>query len=288
MAASFDYEPFESDYPEPLERDEYTENAMVAVEEVIATQRVVTGREVKVRLEDKFFPWVTGRALESMVENGRIVKVGLPGRKGRKFTKNFYTLPDFDYNDIVGEIQEKRSVSMEVNAMLTGHAPATFFAEDLFERAFNSLGFEIVKRDASEYNGRKVTSVEGKQPPNLDFILRRDGVVYGVDVKNWIRYEFNTRKEVILKVSLALQLQIAPFIIARYVDKDAIYTEVISKGGICYPYRTLLFSPNFASLARRANSLLGYPTMALDRLPTFKVQRVDFLHEKMLARRKID
>jgi len=286
MADFFDDYPFEPDYFEPEERDEYTENAMAAIEEVIATQRVVTGREVKVRLEDKFFPWVTGRALESMVENGQIVKLGLPGRRGRRVTKNFYTLPVFNYNDILGEMQEKRSVSTEVNAMLTGHAPATFFAEDLFERAFNSLGFEIVGRDASEYKGKTVVAVKGKESPNLDFILERDGMVYGVDVKNWIRYEYNTRYEVIFKVKLALQLRIVPFIIARYADKDTIYTEIISKGGICYPYKTLLFSPNFASLARQANSLLGYPTIALDKLPPFKVERIDFLHKKVLAKRK--
>jgi len=286
MEDFFDYNYFEPDYFEPPERDEYAENAMAAIEEVIATQRVVTDRELKVRLEDKFFPWVTGRALASMVERGQIVKIGLPGRRRRRVTKDFYTLPDFDYDDIVGEMQEKRSVSTEVNAMLTGHAPATFFAEDLFERAFNSLGFDIVARDASEYKGRKVIAVKGKEPPNLDFILERDRVVYGVDVKNWIRYEYNTRDEVIFKVGLALQLQIVPFIIARYVDKDAIYTEIILKGGICYPYKTLLFSPSFVSLARRANSLLGYPTIALDRLPPFKVERIDFLHKKILAKRK--
>jgi hypothetical protein len=286
MADYFEDDIFEPDNFEPQERDEYAENAKAAIEEVIATQRVVTGREVKVRLEDKFFPWVTGRALESMVENGQIVKIGLSGRRGKRVTKDFYTLPDFNYNDIVGEVHEKRSISMEVNAMLTGHAPAAFFAEDLFERAFLSLGFEIVSRDASEYKGKKVAAVKGKEPPNLDFILKRDGVVYGVDVKNWIRYEYDTRYEVISKVKLALQLQIVPFIIARYVDKDTIYTEIISKGGICYPFKTLLFSPSFASLALKANSLLGYPAIALDRLPRFKVERIDFLHKKMLTKKK--
>jgi hypothetical protein len=198
---------------------------------------------LKVRLEDKFFPWVTGRALGSMVGMGRIVKQGLPGRRGRIETRNFYTLPDFDYDEIVGEIREKKSVSTEVNAMLTGHAPAAYFAEDLFERAFDALGFEIIERDAYEYKEKRVTGVKGKELPNLDFILERDKVAYGVDVKNWIRYEYNTRLEVIFKVGLALQLELVPFIVARYVDKDTIYKEIISKGGICYPFRTLLFSP---------------------------------------------
>jgi len=283
MGEYFDYDYY--DEPEP-EQDEYTENALDLIEEIVATQKVVTEREVKVRLEDRFFPWVTGRALKLLVEMGRVVKQGLPGRRGRIETKNFYSLPDFNYDEVVGEMREKRGVSKEVNAMLTGHAPATYFAEDLFERAFASLEFEIIDRDASEYKGRKVTAIPGKEPPNLDFILERDKVTYGADVKNWIRFEANTRNEVISKVELALQLNIVPFIIARYVDKSTIWNGIIKKGGICYPYRTLIFSPDFDSLARKANQLLGYPVLALDRLPTYKLERIESLHKIVLDKRK--
>jgi hypothetical protein len=220
-----------------------------------------------------------------LIGEGRVLRVGYPGRRRRTYTKDFYTLPDFKYDDILGQIEQKRRVSAEVNAMLTGHAPATFFAEDLFERAFNSLGFEILDRDASQYKGKKVQSVEGKEPPNLDFILTRDSIVYGVDIKNWIRYEYNTREEVISKTSLALQLGITPFIIARYVDKDTMYTQVIVKGGLCYPFRTLLFSPDYSSVADLANSVLGYPTVAMERLPKHKVDWVAKLHRGFVGRR---
>jgi hypothetical protein len=284
-------EPFDDYYyptepePEP-ERDYYAENAIGLIEEIIATQRVVTEREVKVRLEDKFFPWVTGRALRLMVETGLVLKQGLSGRRGRIETKNFYSLPDLSYDEIVGEMREKRGISKEVNAMLTGHAPATYFAEDLFERAFISLGFDIIARDASEYKGRKVAGVSGKEPPNLDFILERDKVAYGVDIKNWIRFEATTRNEVISKVELSQQLGTVPFIIARYVDKDTMFRRIISVGGICYMFKTLLFSPNFVSLALKANQLLGYPVVALDRLPQHKIERIDFLAKKVLAKSK--
>jgi len=77
-----------------------------------------------------------------------------------------------------------------------------------------------------------------------------------------------------------------PFIIARYVDKEAIYREIYLRGGICYPFKTLIFSPTFDSLSRRANQILGYPTIALDRLPTYKIERIDFLHKNYLNRKK--
>lgn len=77
-----------------------------------------------------------------------------------------------------------------------------------------------------------------------------------------------------------------PFIIARYVDKATIFKKIISMGGICYMFKTLIFSPNFESLALKANQLLGYPVMALGRLPLYKRKRIDFLHNKILEKRK--
>ena len=204
----------DEDYEPPPPEDEYFERAKTSIEEVIAQQRVVTERELKVRLEDDFFPWVVTRALKALVSSGRIVPQGRAGRRGKMETKIFYSLPDFAYDEIVGEMREKRDVSREVVAMLTGQAPATYFAEDVFEKAFRALDFEIIDRDASEYKGRKTIGVAKKEPPNLDFILKRDNVVYGVDIKNWLGYEYSTRAKVTFKVNLALQLGIVPFIVA--------------------------------------------------------------------------
>ncbi len=280
----FEYEPPLPEDEPPV--DEYFEAAKEAIEGLIAEHRVVTERELKVRLEDKFFPWVTKRALNDLVEAGRVVPMGLAGRPGRMETKKFFSLPNFLYDDIVGEMREKKAISKEINAQLTGQAPATYFAEDIFERAFQALGFEIIDRNASEYKGKKVEGTLGKEPPNLDFVLKRDKVVYGVDIKNWIRYEYVTRNEVRFKFNLAKQLGIVPFIIARYIDKSFIFQGIIEQGGICYPFKDLILSPYNAGLARAANQVLGYPVIALDRLPTYKMERILFIHKRYMEKNK--
>jgi hypothetical protein len=278
---------FEPPLPEdePPE-DEYFEAAKEAIEGLIAEHRVVTERELKVRLEDKFFPWLTKRALDDLVESGRVVPQGLSGRPGRMETKKFFSLPNFSYDEIIGEMREKKAISKEVNAQLTGQAPATYYAEDIFESAFNALDFEIIDRNASSYKDKKVQGITGKEPPNLDFILKRDKVVYGVDIKNWIRYEYITRKQVMFKFDLAKQLGITPFIIARYIDNSLIFKGIIEQGGICYRYKDLILSPNVDTLARKANQVLGYPTIALDRLPTYKIERILFIHKRFLEKLK--
>ena len=89
---------------------------------------------------------------------------------------------------------------------------------------------------------------------------------------------------VIAKVELAIQLGIVPFIIARYVDRDTIYKEIIEKKGLCYPYQMLLVPTSYESLAREANALLGYPILAVDSLPSYKVKFLQKLHSRWLER----
>jgi len=172
--------------------DEDIEKVKPLIEEIIAQQKVVTDRELKVRLEDTFFPWVVGRALIAMEKEGIVRRVGYAGRRMKGIPESFFTLSHFKYSEIVGIIMEKRDVSRDINAILTRRSPAGEHAEELFRKAFESLNFKIHKRDASEFRGRSVKGVKGKEPPNLDFIVERDGVVYGVDIKNWIRYEYET------------------------------------------------------------------------------------------------
>jgi len=268
------------------EADRDVAEAKPFIEDIITQQKVVTDRELKVRLEDRFFPWVTGRALNVMESEGTITRVRYPGRKRKGAPESFHAVAGVRRSQIDGVAKDKMEVSRDINAILTRHAPAGAHAEDLFEQAFSSLGFDILARDASEYGGRHVSGVEGKEPPNLDFIVERDQVVYGVDIKNWIRYEYGTRAEVVSKVNLAVELGVVPFIIARYVDKDMIYRGIIERGGICYLFRTLLVPPSFDSLATRAGQLLGYPVLAVDWLPRYKVMWLDTLHRDFVGRRK--
>jgi hypothetical protein len=269
--------------------DEDVEAIKPRIEDVVTQQKVVTDRELKVRLEREVFPWITGRALNEMVREGIIRRVGYAGRRSRtkRIPESFFTLYGMSYEKISNVLEAKRRVTRDTNAILTAHAPAGTHAEDLFEKAFLELKFEIHKRNASEFRGRTVkVRVEGKQLPDLDFIIEKDKVIYGVDIKNWIKYEYATRNEVTEKVSLAVDLGIVPFIIARYVDKETIYKEVVLKGGICYSYETLLVPPTFDSLANEVGALLGYPILAVDVLPVYKVRWIEKLHQDFVARKR--
>jgi len=283
-SSDFDFDPSEFAEEEAHLYDEYEQNAETAVLETISQQQVVTDRELKVRLERKFFPWVIGRVVNRLISDGSVRIVHPPGRKGGMGTPdNFYLDTSANYEKLLKLILKKKRVSVYINSLLTRMSPAGFFAEEVFESTFNSLRFKIHGIEVSEFGGKKVTGVLGRQPPNLDFVIEKDNIIYGVDVKNWIKYEFDSIQDMMSKVDLAVQLGIIPFICARYVDKDTFF-KVVNVPGIVYSYETLILPPEFQTLAEEARSLLGYPVFVGEILPQHKLEFINKLHSVMLKR----
>src|SRR2546425_5186875 len=75
-------ERMEDDMKEEAEQED--PRVVEAKEQILRTideVKVVTDREVKVRLEERFFPWVTGRALGQLVLEGNVESHGYAGRR---------------------------------------------------------------------------------------------------------------------------------------------------------------------------------------------------------------
>ena len=180
--------------------DIWFQHAYSKIPSLIRTLKVATDREIKVRLEGEAFPgpprpfpWVTGLAIEALVRDKILEDHGYRGRRriGKGVPTKFYALAGTSYAEIEPVIQQKRRVSADIINVLMGEAPASYHAEDLFLEALEfRLRFINHGRNKSEFRGKVVSGIEGKKPPDLDFIVERDGVIYGVDVKNWIRYEY--------------------------------------------------------------------------------------------------
>lgn len=156
---------------------------------VLKNVRVATDRELKVRLEKQYFPWVVGRALGQLFDEDIVSKVSYPGRRRVKGSEvgAFYTLKETEYESVRETVKKKKVASEAIANVLTGVSPVADHAEDLFEQAFRDLGFTFCGRDVSEFRGHRAVGVPGKEPPNVDFVFERDRVAYGIDVKNWIR-----------------------------------------------------------------------------------------------------
>ena len=89
---------------------------------------------------------------------------------------------------------------------------------------------------------------------SVDFIVERDGITYSVEVKNWIKYEYYTRKEIRPKISIAKQLEVVPFIIARYIDPEMIKEIIYVHNGLAYSFEKLIFPPKLMFSCRKCTT----------------------------------
>lgn len=109
--------------------DVWFEEAKRRVLEIVREQKVVTDRELKVRLEGNPFPaapgpfpWVVGRAVKALMVEGVVKPHGYRGRRriGGGVPNIFYALPGVPYSELEPVIQRKRRISADVNNLLRG------------------------------------------------------------------------------------------------------------------------------------------------------------------------
>jgi len=274
--------------------DIWFKKACNGILKLLSKIKVATERELKVRLEGEPFPgkpgpfpWIVRRALDYLIQEGKVKRHGYRGRRriGKGVPMAFYSLAQTSYSEIEQLILIKRRISADISNVLTGEAPASFHAEDLFLDAFIKLDFKLHGRDVSEFKGLKVKSVNGKKPPDLDFVVERDGVIYGVDVKNWIRYEYGSRGEILHKVRLAKQLRLVPFIVARYIDREITNKVIYEHQGLVYEYKNLLLPFTMRSLAEDCKKYMGYPVLAVEELPEDMLKRLEDIHHRYLSKK---
>jgi len=81
------------------ELDPRVAEAIPKVSDILDNVTVATDRELKVRLEKEYFPWVVGRTLGVLIKDGVVEKVGYPGRRRVAGTEviSFYVLSGTEY-----------------------------------------------------------------------------------------------------------------------------------------------------------------------------------------------
>jgi hypothetical protein len=124
--------------------------------------------------------------------------------------------------------------------------------ELLVLEGFSRRQFVTHGRNTSRYRGRGWQTTEH----DLDFIFERDGLVYGVEVKNTLAYmEY---KELRTKIDLCDYLGIMPVFVARMLPKSWV-NEVRLAGGFSLILEFQLYPLTHQDLARRLRTKLSLP-----------------------------
>src|SRR5579864_1957088 len=191
---------FEDDHELEQQRDHKVDEVKLELMATLfdkAPQDVFYERQIQVLYEDKFFHWITGKALHELSDERSIKTMKL--QLGEHTEIRIYCSVMNRYWKRQAEGIRKlvlRFSTPEFGRALGHHA------ETMFDAALPTAGFLPKAKNLREYNGHKWTESQH----DLDRVFERDAIAYGTEIKNmvinaggyalifkWQLYPFGTR-----------------------------------------------------------------------------------------------
>ena len=167
------------------------------------SRAVYYGRQLEVALEREFFHWITKRALNELAQEGSIkfIEESTEHHRAHFYWSLRHRYPRRQIKDTLSIIAE---FSNPVFTRALGHQ-----GEALADAGFARIGFRIRQT--------KVREVDGRAWPDsrhdLDRLVERDGIRYGVEIKNQLGYIDQT--EFAIKLSMCEYLGVRPLFIGK-------------------------------------------------------------------------
>jgi hypothetical protein len=267
-----DYDDNANFEPEELPEDAREGEAREELEEFFEKNqdKVFFSRQIEVQYEDKYFHWVTNRALRGLRGAGVLRSEERKLVTGGSIILSWHR--SFRYYrrsaaQVVKLVEEYADPN--IGAALGLHG------ESMVLEGFARSQFLMLGRDAKSFEGREW----GQSEHNLHFIFQKDGRVYGVEVKNTLGYmEY---EELDAKIRICEHLQIRPVFVVRMAPKTWV-EEVRKRGGFTLILKYQLYPWSHRDLAKKVASELGLPVDAPRRLYDGTMKRFVGWHDKQL------
>jgi len=232
-------------------------------------------RQLTVGFEDNFFHWITAKALRRLTALGALATSLelVPGAVGRMAIR-FYRHPRHRY--------WKRQAK-EIGALVAEFSRRPFLeaiglhGEAMFDAALPKAGFLPRAHDVREFGGKKWTHTEH----DLDRVYERDGIFYGLEIKNTLPYI--PREELTIKLEMCKTLGLRPLFIARMHPKSYI-EEIRQQGGYGMPFKHQLYPFGYGAFAKRVRDGLGLPVDCPRAIADGTIQRFLNWHLKTLGK----
>jgi hypothetical protein len=193
------------------------------------SQRVYFSRQLEVQNEDRYFHWITNRAIRELEDEGAILSERrslISGGTIKLLWHRSYRYYKREAGKLVELVTEYAASNIGAALGLQGEA--------LVLEAFASIQCVMKGRDANKYGGQVWTESDH----DVDFVFERDGRAYGVEVKNTLGYmdriEFET------KIRLCRELGIRPVFAARMLPRSWIH-DLIEVGGFALIFKYQLY-----------------------------------------------
>ncbi len=245
----------------------------VIIEEVFGPhpESVFYERQLQVQLEKRFFHWITGYALHELCQEGAIRTERLPllGQTRIRFYWS-NTLRSW-----------KRTANHIVKLVARYSVPEFAIAigvhgETMFDAALPKVGFVPKAWNVRTYGGRSTERLK-----NLDRVAERDGIEYGVEIKNTLDYI--GRDEFHEKLLICKDLALRPLFICRALPKSYVM-EVIRAGGFALIFDWRLYLHGYKSFAEEVRAELGLRVDSPARIADGTLDRLVGIHTRIRDR----
>jgi hypothetical protein len=263
---------FEEEYSEGFgeEIDSYEEEAIDSVLKLFNDNKgkVFYGRQIEVLLENQYFHWVTNRALRVLAGQKIISREVNTMAWGGSIILYWHNSFRYYKREASKVIKIVEAYSADMVSFAVGQ-----YGELLSLEGFAKFQFVLKGRSVNEFMGKKWTASNH----NLDMIIERDGIGYGVEIKNTLGYI--NKEEFELKIELCRFLGLKPVFVARMLPKNWMHV-LIEHGGFGLLLKYQLFPPYLGTLAGQMETELGLPVKSPKSLFDGTIKRFENWHKK--------
>jgi hypothetical protein len=233
-------------------------------------ERVFFSRQIEVQNEDKFFHWVTNRAIRDLEAVGKILSETRTLKTGNTIKLLWHRSHRYYRRGAAGVVKlVEEYAHPNIGGALGRHG------ELMVLEGFAKSRFLMAGQSTREYGGRKWTDSDH----DLDFIFEKDNRAYGIEVKNMLGYM--DHDEFKLKIELCRELRIVPVFVARMLPKVRV-NELWRQGGFALILKYQLYPIAHKDLARRVGVELGLPVDSPRALADGTMARFVSWHEKQV------
>lgn len=188
-------------------------------------------KQIQVIFEDQYPHDVTGKAVNELIDD-KFLKDEL-----RAFGKNMHVIfvRRRKLRYVATMIKEKTNIITRFSDDEVNDG-AGKYAEILFNHLFTKNQFEVVGRNTNTFRGKAWS----KSDKDLDFIIEKDGISYGVEIKN--TFDYMPQDEFEEKLEMCQFLGLLPLFPLRCPSEQQ-YAQMKSCGGLALKFKTRIFPP---------------------------------------------
>lgn len=224
-------------------------------------------RQLQVLFEDHYFHFITAPAVSRLRDEGFLVaqEVEFGGARATLFWRRNVR---YTARLVKSHMELLAEYSSDALNKATGD-----YAETLTLSALRAVHANQLARNAREHGGHFWTQTGH----NLDFIVEKDGIAYGVEVKN--TWEYFPSEELTAKLALCANLGLRPLFVARHRHSGQ-FNSVREAGGLLYIFKSKVFPPGQEALTKRIWQEMRLPVIVWhDFKPQFHQAVGDFMEQ---------